>query len=374
MPDSNLEVNSNIHSVKKYFKGLDSLRAIAALVVVIGHIEQLKSINKIPLLFEKSFFTIPDAHIGVILFFVISGFLITYLLIKEREKNGKILFGAFYMRRILRIWPLYYLILIISFLLFRVDYKMSSIILSFSIFPNIALSLGSVWPTSPQIWSIGVEEQFYLFWPILLSLIPEKKMVTYLIGFFVVFSILPHALSYICVRNFRNVEVINFINSFAYSTKFNCMALGAVLGFMYAKDYEVLKYLKGKFIAYSSFVLSFLFWFSGVHFQKFTDEFYTLLFGIMILNITTNSELKLNMESKIFNFLGRISYGIYMYHWIIILLVLKYMPYNSNCDLNQYNAMLYILVLSGTVLVSWVSFNSFEKYFLKLKTKYEINN
>jgi peptidoglycan/LPS O-acetylase OafA/YrhL len=88
-------------------KGLDTLRAIAALIVVIGHIEIIKHSNNI----DDFRRFLPSAHIAVILFFVISGFLITFLLAKEWDLNNKISFKKFYFRRILRIWPLYFFIL-----------------------------------------------------------------------------------------------------------------------------------------------------------------------------------------------------------------------------------------------------------------------
>jgi len=144
--------------MNRHFKGLNTLRAIAALVVVLGHIELVKVQQAIPYLIDQSKFDLPDGHIGVVLFFVLSGFLITYLLLKEKETTGGISFKKFYMRRILRIWPLYYLILLLSYLFFEADYPLSSILLTGSIFPNVAHSLNMVWPTSPQIWSIGVEE------------------------------------------------------------------------------------------------------------------------------------------------------------------------------------------------------------------------
>jgi peptidoglycan/LPS O-acetylase OafA/YrhL len=67
--------------MKKYLKGLDTLRAIAALIVVWGHIELLKKTKNLENLLDNRFIPIPNGHIAVILFFVISGFLITYLFI-----------------------------------------------------------------------------------------------------------------------------------------------------------------------------------------------------------------------------------------------------------------------------------------------------
>lgn len=134
----------------KYFKNLDTLRALAAIIVVIGHVEFFKKNNSIPNLIESDFIIFPNGHLAVVLFFVLSGFLITYLLTIEKE-SGSISFKKFYMRRILRIWPLYYLIIFLSFILFNPKVSIYTILLSLGIFPNVAHAIGEGWPTSPQI-------------------------------------------------------------------------------------------------------------------------------------------------------------------------------------------------------------------------------
>ncbi len=357
--------------MKVYFKGLDTLRAIAALVVVIGHIELQKKENGIPNLINHPYIKLASGHIGVVLFFVLSGFLITYLLVKEKEKAGKIAFKKFYIRRIFRIWPLYYLILLLSFLFFRADYSLGSAALCMSIFPNIAHAFNMGWPTSPQLWSIGVEEQFYLFWPLVIKLIPDKKKIIYLMLFFIGYSIIPYFIKFLNPGIFKTEPWGYFIGDFFYGSKFNSMSFGGILGYMYASNHKNLKFLYNKYIAYSSVILSFGLWFSGIDFRFFRDEIYTILFGIMILNVATNDKMKLNIDTKLFSFLGKISYGIYMYHWIVILLAMKLISYASNINNFSYNLLLYITVLIGTIGISWVSFISFEKYFLSLKQRFE---
>lgn len=357
--------------MKSYLKGLDTLRAIAALVVVIGHIELLKKSKGLPNLLDHPNLKVASGHIAVVLFFVLSGFLITYLLVSEREKTGRISFKNFYLRRIFRIWPLYYLIILLSFLFFQADYQLGSLLLCISIFPNIAHALSMGWPTSPQIWSIGVEEQFYLFWPLLVTLIPNKKLMQFLLIFFIGYSILPHLIDFINIRTFQNQEVGTFFRKFFFGSKFNSMSFGCIMGYMYAVNHKYLKVLYNKYLAYISVALSFGLWFTGFELKYFTDEFYTLLFGIMILNLATNRDFKLNLDCKIFSFLGKISYGIYMYHWIVILLAMKVISNNRISNQAVYNLELYLFVIIGTIFISWLSFISYEKYFLKLKRKFE---
>ncbi len=108
------------HNNKKtfFFSGLNSLRFFASLAVVITHIELLKGVFgykhnwNTPVFFNLG-------GLGVYFFFVLSGFLITFLLLKEKELFGEIKIKAFYIRRILRIWPLYYFICVLGFFILQ---------------------------------------------------------------------------------------------------------------------------------------------------------------------------------------------------------------------------------------------------------------
>ncbi|HNQ60824.1 MAG TPA: acyltransferase [Bacteroidia bacterium] len=356
--------------MKKYFGGLDTLRAIAAIVVVLNHIVLISEEQGRPLINTLSNFKFPDAHLAVVLFFVLSGFLITYLLIKEKESNGKISLKKFYLRRILRIWPLYYLIIFASLLFFEEDYSVTTLLLCLGIFPNIAHALEIGWTSSPQIWSIGVEEQFYLFWPLLVILIPSRKIIFYLCLFFVIYTILPHFIRYINGITLESGSLDIFTDRFFYQSKFNSMSLGAIFGAMYAMGDKMLKIFYRKEIAYSAVILTFILWFSGFVMSQFNDVIYSILFAIMILNVATNEKLKLNNDTKIFGFLGRISYGIYMYHWMIILLVLKVLPGDLFGGGILYTVSLFATVLILTILISYISFISFEAFFLRLKARH----
>lgn len=106
------------NKVGVFFEGFHELRAVAALSVLAHHIELMKQREGLPTLLNTSLHSLFQ-HLGkngVYLFFVLSGFLITYLLLAERERFGFIDIRSFYIRRVLRIWPLYYLIVALAFL------------------------------------------------------------------------------------------------------------------------------------------------------------------------------------------------------------------------------------------------------------------
>ena len=175
-----------------YFPNLNGLRFIAAFLVIIHHIEQIKSFLKIDNYLEVIPFVGIIGKLGVVLFFVLSGFLITYLLLAEEQKYKKISIKKFYIRRILRIWPLYFLIILLSLLIlpnisiftlpgFGKDvvhqYLFFKIILYAVFFPNLVFTLFGMVPYAAHTWSVGTEEQFYLVWPIILKYFKKFRIV-----------------------------------------------------------------------------------------------------------------------------------------------------------------------------------------------------
>ncbi|MDY3319034.1 acyltransferase [Riemerella anatipestifer] len=176
-------------SNKVYFPNLNGIRAIAAFMVIIHHIGQFLGIFDMPNALDTKVIHF-IGPLGVTLFFVLSGFLITYLLLAEEKSTGTIALKDFYIRRILRIWPLYYIIILASFFILPYIkilalpdgywkpfsenfYFYLSLFLLF--LPNIVLfRYGAVLPYGSQSWSVGVEEQFYLLWPILMKFVKNK--------------------------------------------------------------------------------------------------------------------------------------------------------------------------------------------------------
>ncbi len=168
-------MNESRTQKKVYFPNLNGLRFIAAFLVIIHHIEQFKNILGLENNYDNPFVLVVG-KLGVILFFVLSGFLITYLLLVEEDITKTISIKNFYIRRVLRIWPLYYFLILLSFFVFpnipflnvgpislALYNNFSLKIILFILFlPNLALIGFSAVPFVSQSWSVGVEEQFYI--------------------------------------------------------------------------------------------------------------------------------------------------------------------------------------------------------------------
>ncbi|MDJ1498976.1 acyltransferase [Cytophagaceae bacterium DM2B3-1] len=161
------------HSLKKtYFPGLTGLRFIAAFIVVISHLEEMKK-----LFCYDSWRDVPGIRYmgatSVNFFFVLSGFLITHLLLEEKAKTGTISLLDFYSKRMTRIWPLYYFLVLLGLFIlphiawldipdFKADLSTPNVFFFLTIFPNAVFALYGFVPYLVQTWSIGVEEQYFL--------------------------------------------------------------------------------------------------------------------------------------------------------------------------------------------------------------------
>lgn len=173
---------------RPYFRNLDGLRGLFIILIFISHgcAHHAPEVNE--------HWLAPLIHLGVVhnsalvlsFFFVMSSFLITSLLLRERHLDGRIHIGAFYLRRTLRIWPLYYAILAFAFIGYPFlrsfgshGYTIDVQIWHYIVFiQNLDLAAGR-FPENMSLavtWSLAVEEQFYLLWPLLLAFIPVHRL------------------------------------------------------------------------------------------------------------------------------------------------------------------------------------------------------
>lgn len=250
-----------MYKQKIYFPNLNGLRFIASFLVIIHHIEQIKSISKIDNYWEAIPFVGIIGKLGVVLFFVLSGFLITYLLLAEEYFFKNISIRKFYMRRILRIWPLYFLIIFLAFFVlpnvdiftfpgYGKDVIYSNLLLKLFLyvifFPNLVLTLLGIVPYASHTWSIGTEEQYYLVWPIILKYFKKYRIILML---FIILSYL--ALGKILSTHYSDIlPYKNVVKAFWSSFNIDCMAIGGIYAILLFQKSKILKLLQNNIVFY----------------------------------------------------------------------------------------------------------------------------
>ena len=360
---------------KIYFPNLNGLRFTAALLVIIYHVEAFKYLMGFPNHHSNPFLYL-IGELGVILFFVLSGFLITYLLLAEEKKTGTVSIKDFYIRRILRIWPLYFGLIVICFFIFpRFSFFniSQSLLYSFGIkltlflvlLPNLAETLfGIVTPYGTQAWSVGVEEQFYLLWPLLMKKVKNKERLFYfIIGGYLFIKIIVFGL----IRTFMPwTELLEKVWHFFYITSIDCMAIGGIFALYLFREDKILPFLFNRAVQIITLITLCTLIGFGIKIPYIHFEYYSVLFGIIILNLAGNPKAVISLENKVFNYLGKISYGLYMYHAIAIIVSIKVLIL-----LGLNNLFLqYFCSIGITILVAGLSYKFYESYFINLKVKF----
>ena len=393
---------------KEYFKGLDSLRFFAALAVFFTHVELIKKftgfgthwidpeerITKFTVfqsVMSKEIDPLSpliaySSALGVVFFFVLSGFLITFLLLKEKEQNNSIAIKKFYLRRALRIWPLYYLIFILGFFVlpyldffavpgqdnfFQQNFWGNLLLYAFFM-PNLAFSIyTTAVPNIGQSWSIGVEEQFYLLWPLLI-----RKSKNVLKSILWITSIIIALKGLILLSApFVKLDALVVLKKFLAMSKLECMALGGLGAYvLFSNKEKILRIVYRPISQITSVViLPILIYFTPTAFEDILHLLFSISFLVIILNVASNEKSLLRFENSTLQYLGRISYGFYMFHVMCIVFTIhfldKYIGLDNDISTLQH-MLLYGISFLLTVAVSSLSYHIFEKAFIRLKDKY----
>ena len=370
-----------------HFPNLNGVRFIASFSVLIHHIEQVKSVFHVPNVY--GFFLIKNmGKLGVGLFFVLSGFLITYLLLNERGRYHDINIRNFYMRRVLRIWPLYYLIILLSFFVFPLiplftdvfheqlylDANLYKRLGLFSVvLPNIAMIVYGSPYLCAQTWSIGVEEQFYLIWPWLINSNGRKRLIR-----IALFTVILIGLLLVAIRlasQGDEIQTAKRVIPFFFSQfRILTMVIGGVGAYLvYYKKERILRILFRPLVqrlVYATLIGMLL---TNVGVPGLTLEFYGLFFCFFITNLAANPGSIVRLEQPVVSYLGKISYGIYVYHTALIILCLKatqtYTAYDPSSV--AFTVILYGSSILSTVLVAALSYHYLEQPLLRLKHHFE---
>lgn len=348
---------------------LDPLRFFLASIVLLFHLPQLSHNQGLPY-----FDGLPIYHRGVeavYVFFTLSGFLIIRLIYRAKIRDAFSI-KDFYVRRILRIFPLYYLILGFGLLFynvilpylnvpFEINYTWKEA-LFYNLFflPNVFAKLYEPGGIIEILWSIGIEEQFYLVIAPLLFFINTKWVLRSLGVLLIAYFLIFWADAFSLLRKY------NFVFFYLFS--------GGVVAIL--EERKKLGFLKRFSIFPAIICIATLLYF-------FTDWFLfeplwlqslftTFLFGFFIHSLAFNNRGVI-LNSSILNHFGSISYGIYMFHAIVLNAVVFFflkLEFLQNLNDISIIILMHLLIFAGTILIAHLSYTYFELYFLKLKNRF----
>lgn len=357
----------NPNSILNYNKQIDGLRCIAVMGVLLFHFVHFDNIYISRLPFGQ----------GVNLFFVISGYLITKILliskekIREHETSYKQVIKSFYFRRSIRIFPIYYItilfLIIINFqnvkdvIVWLVTYTTN-----FYISDNLNPYIGSF----NHLWSLAVEEQFYLIWPFLILFLPQKHIEKFII--LIIVSSLIFKITYFL--NFGNSTAINALTISCADS----LGFGALIAYWGLYRKELIKKINNiKYSVLLSFIPFFYFIVYPRDYNFIVIIGNNFLFSIFAFFIVIRaSEMKFSnitkylLENKLSIHIGKISYGIYLYHF--------FMPdfYNQMIDwfpqyfyIDSPFRILFLIIFS--IIFAEISWLIIEKPIMNLKSKFQ---
>lgn len=299
----------------RYNPALDGLRAYAVGLVLLAHLPAIQG-------FDPSFAvkTIASGmragYLGVDIFFVLSGFLVTSILLEDRRRN-RYSFARFYAKRTLRIFPIFYLSVVFCTLAFAMP--RAEIISNALYVSNYYYAFEDSPSPLRHTWSLSVEEQFYILWPLVLFLIPIRRIGSVLL------VAIPAVVLMSLVAAYFLVGEEHFGQFVTRGVMFRILSLGAggILAFYVSKlqTAQIGMIVGAGLIGLAGHVISL---FLDTYARSMLGLFSMSLLAISIFCIAyvgherRHGWARILLESRPVVYLGRISYGIYLYHFIIL--------------------------------------------------------
>lgn len=293
-------------------------------------------------------------------------------------------FKNFYAKRVLRIFPLYFLSLII-FLVILPRIKGFPLDLSFYIDHQwwfwtylqnwflIFYNVGNTTTAIQHYWSLAVEEQFYIVWPLVIFLIRKPKILLAIAGFLLV--------SVICIRLYMwtiQIKDLNYFGLYTY-TRIDGICIGSMLAILqFMRSTFINRYFTGLILLLAA--MNFIFYFINKEFH-FTYPYFAIvgyttfamLFAIVVHEAIQGGNKVINFLLNIrpLKFFGKISYGLYIFHWPVYLILYGWVDEKVRSVIaiseNNTAVLASILLTIIAILISVISFYTFERYFLKKK-------
>lgn len=358
-----------------YFPNLDASRFFAFVIVILAHCfisvdEAIKTSDMFVSVYKWGKLGI----LGLDYFFVLSSFLISWNILSEKKKTGEFNIIKFLIRRTLRIWPLYFFILLLgygySFLFSGYNsteplpelYYFLFFIINFYVIDHGSNFLFFL----VFLWSISIEEQFYLFWAILIKFfkINLKWVSIALIIISVIFRFFhldsSPTLYFHTVSTLGNFGVGGLIAYLSFNKTFLHTWIENV-----KKEISAIIFIT---LLVSIFCYPWLIEFQ--YFKLFSKIYYSLFFGYYILEQSFAKDKLINpYKNKTITYIGKISYGLYCYHGVVITLLIKALMFFDYQETYWHTFLIYpVTIAIVTIIIAHLSYRYFESYFLQLKS------
>ncbi len=354
--------------MRPYYPALDGLRGIAILLVVVYH--NFGFIN------YSSF-----GWLGVDLFFVLSGFLITDILLKTvGQKN---FLKNFYGRRALRIFPLYYLALIVFLIILPVTgafpdhhYYVDNQAWLWTYLQNwlFIFKEGNDTVTLHHLWSLAVEEQFYLAWPLIVLLIRKPKALLILM----IVILTAVLILRLWIWEF-DIDDLSYFNLYTFS-RIDGLCIGCMVALLqrvspgFLRKNTSIIVLAFAILNFGFFFINRMYDFSFPYLALVGYTTFAMIFGLLVNEAVTRNTKILNLVLgwSFFRFFGSISYGLYIIHWPLYVLWKPRLESWVSMNLSSSETQLIVSVITTgcAVVLSWLSFHYYESYFLRLKKRF----
>jgi peptidoglycan/LPS O-acetylase OafA/YrhL len=358
-----------------YNPQLDGLRTIAVMLVIVFHWFPV----------DKGLNLISNGPLGVTLFFVLSGFLITRILLQNRQLQAVYSFSDIYkvfmMRRVLRIFPLYYLVLLFVWLAPGMafipeiqtafyDHPLHYLLYS----SNFLIDKTGNWSNVLSIfWTLAVEEQFYLFWPIVIIKTPTRHLRRVIIAT-ILAGIATRGVLFSVDRN-SGVLMPTCLDSFG---------LGALWAYTLINDDKPGRFIKIISLAAPIAGLLFLFFCYDHDNTLFKVLFFRLSMSILCLYLVAKASYKQGfgsyfgtfLESAVATYLGRISYGLYIFHimvpYLFIPTMISAIRYFFGISVILTDKSIIVVSTILLIMIATMSKFCFEQYFINLKSYFSL--
>lgn len=339
-------------SIPTYWRELDGLRTIAFLLVFLHHAPAFPASANLTWLSALITSIAGWGWAGVDLFFVLSGFLITTLLLQEKQKFGSISLKNFYARRAIRIWPAYYVVLFV--LCFAIPYAqgicaqpeferfiwaqvvplslfLGNVSLTFSLGSLVEIGKVSAYPLTNAVmplWSLAVEEQFYLTWPLLVMLVKNPRNILKWAGALLVISVASRAVLWYDTKSTMLAQLPAPHTAYYHCTMAHLdgLMIGAIIAITavhYPKVFASIAKPKHVLLVLATLMLASIVAFapSLTLNTVFNVPLFTLIaaaFGMLLISAFSSKPWKALLSAPVLAGPGKVSYCMYLIHYAIL--------------------------------------------------------